>query len=415
LYYRKIRVFGTENLPEDGAVIIISNHQNALMDPVVSCVLIKRQIHWLTRADVFRNPLANALLRNLNMMPVYRAHDRADLRTANDPTFLECTRRLRLGAVVGLFPEGTHHGGKYLKSLKKGLARIALSALNEIPDKKIFLVPVGVDYENSFYSGYDLAVSIGKPIDISHFRGRNPTENVALQEFVTLSREVLSREMIEMNSPEMSESFAVLEDILADLEDERSGIVRSQDSAFSSLHHTLFSPVKVTDESKWKNVADQWIHFQKGHEFQYLRGTLEEMKNGKSRLGIYILYALFLPLHFIAMPFKWLVGKIVKALIKDVYFTSSIKILVAPAIWTSAFLMVMPLLIFYDISMWLLPILPFLTFFYLKTWPSLGRKVRVYLSARAFARVLALESSNSQWLIIRQQIANLLVENRCSQ
>jgi 1-acyl-sn-glycerol-3-phosphate acyltransferase len=50
-YYRRIKVFGSENLPKKGAVIIISNHQNALLDPVISCVLLRRQIHWLTRAD----------------------------------------------------------------------------------------------------------------------------------------------------------------------------------------------------------------------------------------------------------------------------------------------------------------------------------------------------------------------------
>ena len=34
-YYKKIKVVGKENIPKDSAVLFVSNHQNALIDPLI--------------------------------------------------------------------------------------------------------------------------------------------------------------------------------------------------------------------------------------------------------------------------------------------------------------------------------------------------------------------------------------------
>ena len=52
------------------ARILYSGHQNALADPVFACVSLSRQLHYFTRADVFANPVARAILLRINMMPI---------------------------------------------------------------------------------------------------------------------------------------------------------------------------------------------------------------------------------------------------------------------------------------------------------------------------------------------------------
>ena len=92
-----------EGLPAPGTpAIFIGNHQNGLMDPMPFSGFVPQQIHWLTRADVFWNPVARHILWGYNQMPVYRQRDRVDqLRERNDVIFDACVDRMHAGAAMG--------------------------------------------------------------------------------------------------------------------------------------------------------------------------------------------------------------------------------------------------------------------------------------------------------------------------
>ncbi|MBL0190325.1 MAG: 1-acyl-sn-glycerol-3-phosphate acyltransferase [Saprospiraceae bacterium] len=75
VFFRKIYLVGKENIPQTGPVILASNHPNAFTEACIYAVIQPRPVHFLTRADVFKNPLANKILRSLNMLPIYRFRD----------------------------------------------------------------------------------------------------------------------------------------------------------------------------------------------------------------------------------------------------------------------------------------------------------------------------------------------------
>ena len=55
------------------------------------------------------------------MLPVYRERDKVEgMFDKNDQIFKECYARIASGAVIALFPEGTHRGRKQLFQFKKG-------------------------------------------------------------------------------------------------------------------------------------------------------------------------------------------------------------------------------------------------------------------------------------------------------
>ena len=119
LFHRIDRsVEGAEHLsnPEgkDPARLLFSGHQNGLADPILACVLLPPQIHFFTRGDVFRHPLARALLLRLNMMPIFRPKDRLDdMADRNRATFSAAHSRLENGATCGIFPRpGTGRNGE---------------------------------------------------------------------------------------------------------------------------------------------------------------------------------------------------------------------------------------------------------------------------------------------------------------
>lgn len=150
-FHRIERVEGIENLGDPNApAIFIGNHQNGLMDPLVLCSLRSpHQIHWLTRADIFYQRIARALLFSFNQMPIFRQRDRlSDARERNERVFEICAERLNIGASIGLFPEGNHRAVKSLRMLRRGVADMVNQAIKLNPElKSLQLIPVGIDYE----------------------------------------------------------------------------------------------------------------------------------------------------------------------------------------------------------------------------------------------------------------------------
>lgn len=211
IFFRRVEVVGMKNIPEGKPVILVANHQNAMLDPLVLCVENKRQLHWLTRADVFRKPTVGKLLRKLNMLPVYRERDRVDdLSAYNKITFDISNARLKAASIICMFPEGTHRGKKQLVPLKKGVARLALNALDSgLSD--ICIVPVGIDYEDYYNYRKDLLIQVGEAIDLSAFQNYQESERSKAQtEIIRQVREGLESVMIDIeNELVYDEAFAL--------------------------------------------------------------------------------------------------------------------------------------------------------------------------------------------------------------
>ena len=94
----RCRATGTENLPREGAVIVITNHK-ANIDPVIIGMICDRPLRYMAKKELFGNAALRKLIVTLGAFPVDRgAGDRAALTTS-----LEI---LAEGGVLLMFPEG---------------------------------------------------------------------------------------------------------------------------------------------------------------------------------------------------------------------------------------------------------------------------------------------------------------------
>jgi 1-acyl-sn-glycerol-3-phosphate acyltransferase len=110
----RMRVHHPERIPAAGPVVLVANH-SALVDGPLLFGLLGRRAVFLVKHEMFRGPLAVALVA-IGQLPVRRgAADPAPLRAA--------VAVLRGGGLVGVFPEGTrgsgdvaaaHHGAAWL-------------------------------------------------------------------------------------------------------------------------------------------------------------------------------------------------------------------------------------------------------------------------------------------------------------
>jgi len=116
----RIRVFGRENLPARGGVLVASNHQSYL-DPVLIGVGLGRQINIMAREGLFKVPGFRTLIRSLNAFPVRRdASNRDAVRRAIEI--------LSGGQLLVLFPEGTRTRDGRLQEPKRGINLLARKA-----------------------------------------------------------------------------------------------------------------------------------------------------------------------------------------------------------------------------------------------------------------------------------------------
>ena len=163
VFYRRIEASGLARIPASGPTILVLNHPNGLMDPLLLLCLSPRPVAFLAKSPLFSMPFVSLFVKAFDSIPVYRPQDPdADVRR-NRETFAKARDLLRRGGVLALFPEGVSHDEPRLMPLKSGAARIALGAASEGP---VTVVPAGLTYEarDLFRSG--ALLSIAEPFTV---------------------------------------------------------------------------------------------------------------------------------------------------------------------------------------------------------------------------------------------------------
>ncbi len=171
LYYRRRPPQG--QVPSEGPVILVANHPNALLDPIIVTQIAGREVRFLGKEPLFRTPLLKYLVKGMGALPVYRAQDGHDT-SKNADMFRAVYDALARGEVVCLFPEGISHNHPRLQPLKTGAARMALGAeaANAFSlDLKV--VPVGLVYRDKRTFRSEVATFIGDPIAAKDYELRH--------------------------------------------------------------------------------------------------------------------------------------------------------------------------------------------------------------------------------------------------
>ncbi len=159
----KLESYGSENVPMQGGVLLVSNHVS-LPDPVIIGTAANRELHYMARHDVFRIPGLSWLITALNAYPVHRgAADRAALK--------HTLSLLKMGKAVLIFPEGTRGVGGVLGKALGGASFIAYRA--NVPTIPVFLKGAEqmMPRDAKWLKPAKLSVTFGQPIDFKKILG----------------------------------------------------------------------------------------------------------------------------------------------------------------------------------------------------------------------------------------------------
>jgi len=193
IFFRRIKVVGSERVPPEGALILAGNHENGLLDPLLLFCISGRSARFLAKATLFRNPLVAPWLRLTNALPIYRRQDEGSDMSRNEATFQACEHLLVNGEALALFPEGISHDLPRLQPLKTGAARIVGRARQR--GASLVLLPVGLSYSAKATFRSDVTVTFGLPVpyaDLPWGHGDDPAAVEALTERLRVALESLT-------------------------------------------------------------------------------------------------------------------------------------------------------------------------------------------------------------------------------
>ncbi|MEA2599804.1 MAG: glycerol-3-phosphate O-acyltransferase / dihydroxyacetone phosphate acyltransferase [Acidobacteriota bacterium] len=182
VFFREVEVVGADRLPRDRPLVLVANHVNGLIDPLMLMGTLPVMPRFLAKSTLWKIPVIRPFLKLAGAIPVHRRQDESADSGQADPsrnleTFARSHDLLAKGGALALFPEGTSHSDPSLKPLKTGAARIVLEAERKYPGLGVRIVPIGLlfDAKETFRSR--ALVQVGGAIDPAleiELDGRDP-------------------------------------------------------------------------------------------------------------------------------------------------------------------------------------------------------------------------------------------------
>jgi 1-acyl-sn-glycerol-3-phosphate acyltransferase len=161
--FKAVDVRHPERVPAAGPILLCVNHPNNFIDSLLVGRSVRRKVHYLATAAMFRNPIMARFLLACGAIPVYRKQDDPDKMDKNLDTFSACFATFARGRLVAIYPEGTTHAEVRVQRIKTGAARIALGYEADHPGE-LRMIPVGLSFEARKSFRGRVLVSFGEPI-----------------------------------------------------------------------------------------------------------------------------------------------------------------------------------------------------------------------------------------------------------
>ena len=258
-------MYGLENVPRKGPLIVASNHPSAFLEASILGTVLGRPLHYLVRGDMF-HPKFQWLFDWTNQIPIYRQKDGISNLRKNASSFDLTYRKLSKGDAVVIFPEAKTTLEKKMRPIQRGTAHLAFGTLPFLQEGEgIYILPVGVNYTEPRLPGTDVVIKVGSPF-FTTTGAREDRE--AIDSFTETLSNVLSPLIIQIPDEGRELSY----DVLASVYYRFLYSGRPKESA----HHDLLLIAYKVNES-----PEQKEHLTEVHSF------IQKVKKNKIREAIY--------------------------------------------------------------------------------------------------------------------------------
>lgn len=155
-FYFRGQVYGVENVPQRGPLIVVANHASDFDPPLLSCC-VRRPVSYMAKEELFRVPVLKQAIALYGAYPVKRGSaDRSAIRAA--------MRQLEQGWAVGIFLSGTRTPDGRIPEAKLGAAMIASKVQAPLLPVSLWGTEAILPKGSRFPRLVPVTVRIGQPI-----------------------------------------------------------------------------------------------------------------------------------------------------------------------------------------------------------------------------------------------------------
>lgn len=314
IFYKEFTVNGRERLPRKGPMIVVANHPNTLMDPLIVGSLLHQQAGFMGNGSLFRSKPLAALLRFFHVIPVYRKQDiRPGEVIDNEDNFQHAREYLAKGGTLLIFPEGTSYAEKKLRDLRTGAGRIAMSyeAAHDFQGG-LQVMPLALNYTAPTRSRTRIRIDIGYPITVADYAARYQTDGFEAVKALTEDvRAQIESRMVVLDDKEQETLLSQVTRLYRETLKEDDGHHRG--------HSALLVEQKIADKIRGLKQENPEGYMQLRDRFAKWFGIVDrlQIREGFFRQGfqrwngtwLWVLLLLFLvvtsPIYLFGLIFNW--------------------------------------------------------------------------------------------------------------
>ena len=426
IFFKKIVVSGKKNIPVSGPVIVVSNHPNTFLDPLLVATVMKCRIGFVANASIYSVKFLTPIFDYFHVLPIYRQKDVAAGETPdNSKAFAKCHAYLSQGKTLLIFPEGSSYHELKLREIKTGTARIALSFEN-LSDfgAELKILPVTLDYSDSLQFQSMISIIINRAISVDEYVGKfYANENDCVEELTEEIRKSLARNIPQTTGKAQEEYlikahkfYTTYAEPEADLHINPKHSLELRSQLSKALKH-----ISTSNEELYSGLQKGiFNYFEEIRSQKLTSGFFTEEFQSKNRFlvisGYILSFLIMIPIYFVGLITNYLPyilpAKIFKVLKMEIEYKSSVQLVLG--------IFTFPLFYFLNIyffrsyistesfhTLLMLVVMPLCGYFAMYYWTELKRFFRVV----RFYFFMEKEK-NKEILILRDEILKKIEEAR---
>ena len=338
IFYKRTYKVNGEVIPKNGTpLLIVSNHQNCLNDPLgLVFSFSDRKPYVITRADVFSiSPMGDNFLRAIGLLPAFRLdYDGEVALGKNAATFQVSEKALIEGKTVIMYPEACHQDKHWLGTFSLGYTKMAFEAAEMGNfEKDILILPACNHYSHYFGIQNQMLVKFGTPISIQPYYELYKTKpRTAQREVNKLVRNQISDLMLDIRDLDNYDAINFLRTTYGEDYARKQGVnpnnlperLLTDKDLVTKLHEVRKLDEKGIDEF-YQNARTlkQGIE-ELGITNNHLKRDVNPMALGFKLMLLLILLPLWIFSWWPSMPVYWIPMSIFKAKMKDPMFEGTL-------------------------------------------------------------------------------------------
>lgn len=175
-----LHVDGLENLPDEGPVVLVGNHQGYADIAAYFAAFTKFQFGFVAKEELAKIPFYGSWMPRIRSLFIKRDDPKASLETIREGVAL-----LKRGFSLVIFPEGTRSKGPVPGPFMKGSLKLATRA-------KVPIVPISMNgtykiyEETGVFTPADVHIIVHEPIETKSLsREEERTLNEKVEQIIT--------------------------------------------------------------------------------------------------------------------------------------------------------------------------------------------------------------------------------------